>query len=128
MAMQPFKMLVGDMVNERQKGLAYSIQSFLCNAGSVVGYVAPFVLAWFLSNTAPAGEVIAEVVGIGSDSGENSAHLRALQGISYLYAEEIGRGELGSSFFGRLMSDSRFDGVPLILETPDPSVWKMEID
>ena len=57
MAMQPFKMLVGDMVNEKQKGLAYSIQSFLCNAGSVVGYVAPFVLAWFLANTAPAGEV-----------------------------------------------------------------------
>ena len=57
MAMQPFKMLVGDMVNERQKGLAYSIQSFLCNAGSVVGYVAPFVLALFLSNTAPAGQV-----------------------------------------------------------------------
>ncbi len=57
MAMQPFKMLVGDMVNEKQKGLAYSIQSFLCNAGSVVGYVAPFVLAMFLSNTAPAGEV-----------------------------------------------------------------------
>ncbi len=61
MAMQPFKMLVGDMVNERQKGLAYSIQSFFCNAGSVVGYVAPFVLAWFLSNTAPAGEVPATV-------------------------------------------------------------------
>lgn len=57
MAMQPFKMLVGDMVNEKQKGLAYSIQSFLCNAGSVVGYIAPFVLGWFLSNTAPAGEV-----------------------------------------------------------------------
>ena len=32
-AMQPFKMLVGDNVNEEQKGLAYSIQSFLCNAG-----------------------------------------------------------------------------------------------
>ncbi len=57
MAMQPFKMLVGDMVNEKQKGLAYSIQSFLCNAGSVVGYVTPFVLAWFLSGTAPKGEV-----------------------------------------------------------------------
>ena len=57
MAMQPFKMLVGDMVNEKQKGLAYSIQSFLCNAGSVVGYIAPIVLALFLSNTAPAGEV-----------------------------------------------------------------------
>lgn len=61
MAMQPFKMLVGDFVNERQKGLAYSIQSFLCNAGSVVGYVAPFVLAWFLPNSAPEGEVPATV-------------------------------------------------------------------
>ncbi len=57
MAMQPFKMLVGDFVNEEQKGLAYSIQSALCNAGSVVGFAAPFVLAWFLSETAPAGEV-----------------------------------------------------------------------
>lgn len=61
MAMQPFKMLVGDFVNERQKGLAYSIQSFLCNAGSVVGYIAPIVLAMFLSNTAPSGEVPATV-------------------------------------------------------------------
>ncbi|MDE6369769.1 MAG: MFS transporter, partial [Muribaculaceae bacterium] len=61
MAMQPFKMLVGDFVNEKQKGLAYSIQSFLCNAGSVVGYIAPIVLAMFLSNTAPAGEVPATV-------------------------------------------------------------------
>lgn len=57
MAMQPFKMLVGDVVNEQQKGKAYAIQSFLCNAGSVVGYIAPIVLAMFLSNTAPAGEV-----------------------------------------------------------------------
>lgn len=57
MAMQPFKMLVGDMVNEKQKGFAYSIQSFLCNAGSVVGYIAPLCLALFLSNTAPEGEV-----------------------------------------------------------------------
>jgi MFS family permease len=63
MAMQPFKMLVGDMVNEKQKGLAYSIQSFLCNAGSVVGYVAPFILAWFLADTAPQGEVPATVTG-----------------------------------------------------------------
>ena len=37
MAMQPFKMLVGDMVSEQQKAKAYSIQSFLCNAGSLVG-------------------------------------------------------------------------------------------
>ena len=57
MAMQPFKMLVGDFVNEKQKAKAYSIQSFLCNAGSLVGYIAPIVLALFLANTAPEGEV-----------------------------------------------------------------------
>ena len=58
MAMQPFKMLVGDQVNERQKGLAYSIQSFLCNAGSLVGYLAPITLtAIGISNLAPEGVV-----------------------------------------------------------------------
>ena len=58
MAMQPFKMLVGDMVNEVQKAKAYSIQSFLCNAGSVVGFLFPFFFAWLgLSNVAPEGVV-----------------------------------------------------------------------
>lgn len=58
MAMQPFKMLVGDMVNEKQKGLAYSIQSFLCNAGSIVGYILPILLVWFgIRNTAKPGVV-----------------------------------------------------------------------
>ena len=58
MAMQPFKMLVGDMVNERQKALAYSIQSFLCNAGSLVGYVFPFLFTVLgISNIAAKGVV-----------------------------------------------------------------------
>ena len=63
MAMQPFKMLVGDMVNEKQKGLAYSIQSFLCNAGSLVGYFFPFVLAFIgISNVAEPGVVPDSVI------------------------------------------------------------------
>lgn len=63
MAMQPFKMLVGDMVNEKQKAKAYSIQSFLCNAGSVVGFLFPFVFTWIgLQNTAPEGVVPQSVV------------------------------------------------------------------
>jgi len=63
MAMQPFKMLVGDMVNEKQKGLAYSIQSFLCNAGSIVGYVFPFLLTWIgFRNTAASGVIPQTVV------------------------------------------------------------------
>ena len=63
MAMQPFKMLVGDMVNEQQKAKAYSIQSFLCNAGSVVGFLFPFVFtAIGLSNVAPEGVVPDSVI------------------------------------------------------------------
>ena len=63
MAMQPFKMMVGDMVNEKQKGLAYSIQSFLCNAGSLAGYLFPFVFAAIgISNIAPEGVVPDSVI------------------------------------------------------------------
>ena len=63
MAMQPFKMLVGDMVNERQKAKAYSIQSFLCNAGSVVGFLFPFIFtAVGISNVAAEGVVPDSVI------------------------------------------------------------------
>ena len=63
MAMQPFKMLVGDMVNEEQKAKAYSIQSFLCNAGSVVGYVFPYVFAFVgISNVAAKGVIPDSVI------------------------------------------------------------------
>ena len=63
MAMQPFKMLVGDMVNEKQKAKAYSIQSFLCNAGSVVGYLFPFFFTFLgIANEAPKGIVPDSVI------------------------------------------------------------------
>ena len=63
MAMQPFKMLVGDMVNEKQKSLAYSIQSFLCNSGSLIGYVFPFFFtAIGIANEAPKGVVPDSVI------------------------------------------------------------------
>ena len=63
MAMQPFKMMVGDMVNEKQKGLAYSIQSFLCNASSLAGYLFPFIFAMIgISNVAPQGVIPDSVI------------------------------------------------------------------
>ena len=63
MAMQPFKMLVGDMVNEEQKAKAYSIQSFLCNAGGLVGFLFPFLFtAVGIANTAPEGVVPDSVI------------------------------------------------------------------
>ena len=62
-AMQPFKMMVGDMVSEEQKTLAYSTQSFLCNAGSLFGYLFPIFFTWIgLANTAPEGVVPDSVI------------------------------------------------------------------
>lgn len=40
---------------------------------------------------------------------------------------EIGKGTLGEEFFVRLMNDPRFDNIPLILETPNESLWPEEI-
>jgi maltose/moltooligosaccharide transporter len=62
-AMQPFKMMVGDMVGEEQKTQAYSIQSFLCNAGSLVGYLFPIFFTWIgIANTAPKGVIPDSVI------------------------------------------------------------------
>lgn len=58
MAMQPFKMMVGDVVNEKQKGTAYAIQSFLCNLGQVVGFALPFLMSYIgFSDTVENHEV-----------------------------------------------------------------------
>ncbi len=62
-AMQPFKMMVGDMVNEKQKTQAYSIQSFLCNLGSVVGYLFPYIFTFLgVQNVAPEGVIPNSVI------------------------------------------------------------------
>ncbi len=42
--------------------------------------------------------------------------------------ESIGLGTLGKDFFSRLMNDPRFDNMPLILETPDMTIWNREIE
>ena len=39
----------------------------------------------------------------------------------------LGKGFLGVDVFRRIMGDSRFDNIPLILETPDETLWKEEI-
>lgn len=41
--------------------------------------------------------------------------------------ETLGNGFLGRDFFIRFMHDSRFDNMPIILETPDPTLWAQEI-
>lgn len=41
--------------------------------------------------------------------------------------ESLGKGLIGEWFFRRMMNDSRFDNIPIILETPDESLWAEEI-
>ncbi len=41
--------------------------------------------------------------------------------------ESIGQGAIGEDVFKRLVHDSRTDNIPLILETPDTSLWVDEI-
>lgn len=40
----------------------------------------------------------------------------------------LGEGFLGIDFFKKMMKDARFDNIPLILETPDDTRWKEEIE
>ena len=41
--------------------------------------------------------------------------------------DSIGKGLIGIDFFRRFMQDSRFDDMPVILETPDDTIWRDEI-
>lgn len=41
--------------------------------------------------------------------------------------ESLRKGMLGENFFRMMMNDPRLDGIPLILETPDESLWPEEI-
>ena len=56
---------------------------------------------------------------------------KLVQWINGLFGAELvtdeNEGLIGKEFFERLMRDSRFDNMPLILETPDESKWKEEI-
>jgi deoxyribonuclease-4 len=41
--------------------------------------------------------------------------------------ESIGKGKIGIEAFGFIMNDNRFDEIPMILETPDSTIWPKEI-
>ena len=41
--------------------------------------------------------------------------------------DNIGIGLIGREFFTKIMNDKRFDDIPIILETPDETLWKEEI-
>jgi len=61
--MQPFRALVGDMVDDDQKNLGYSVQSALINFGAVFGSLLPYILAKMnVANIPGEGEKVADSV------------------------------------------------------------------
>ncbi|OAZ03987.1 MFS transporter [Flavobacterium succinicans] len=61
--MQPFRALVGDMVNDDQRNLGYSLQSALINFGAVFGSLLPWILAKSgIANVPAPGEKVADSV------------------------------------------------------------------
>jgi maltose/moltooligosaccharide transporter len=61
--MQPFRALVGDMVNDEQRNLGYSLQSALINFGAVFGSLLPWILAKSgVANVPATGEKVAASV------------------------------------------------------------------
>ncbi|GAX07485.1 sugar transporter [Secundilactobacillus silagincola] len=56
--MQPFRMIIGDMVNENQKDKAWSWQQAFSNVGGVLANLCPFFLTWIgVANIAKRGVV-----------------------------------------------------------------------
>ncbi|NUZ12738.1 MFS transporter [Pseudoalteromonas sp. McH1-7] len=57
--MEPFRALVGDNLNEKQRANGYAMQSFFIGVGAVVASALPWMMTnWFdVSNTAPAGQI-----------------------------------------------------------------------
>lgn len=61
--MQPFRALVSDMVSESQRNEGYAIQSFLINAGAVLGSLLPFILTTLgVANEPGPGQKVAPTV------------------------------------------------------------------
>ncbi|RTL53217.1 MAG: MFS transporter [Sphingobacteriales bacterium] len=61
--MQPFRALVSDMVSESQRNQGYAIQSFLINAGAVIGSLLPFILTSLgVANEPGPGQRVAPTV------------------------------------------------------------------
>ena len=62
-SMEPFRALVGDMLPERQRTVAFSLQTFFIGTGAVLGSALPWIVSngFGVANTAPAGEIPASL-------------------------------------------------------------------
>jgi len=68
-----------------------------------------------------------EVVGFGYLKGMHINDSKKELGSRVDRHDSLGTGTLGLEVFDCIMNDSRFDGIPLILETPNEELWAEEI-
>lgn len=68
-----------------------------------------------------------EVVGFEYLKGMHLNDSKKLLGSKVDRHDSLGKGTLGVDVFEYIMKDSRFDGIPLILETPNDEIWADEI-
>jgi len=68
-----------------------------------------------------------EVVGFGYLKGMHMNDSKKELGSRVDRHDSLGTGTLGLEVFECIMNDSRFDGIPLILETPNEELWAEEI-
>ncbi|HEY0720728.1 MAG TPA: deoxyribonuclease IV [Gammaproteobacteria bacterium] len=89
-----------------------------------------FTAGYDLRTAAACEETFAEfdrVVGFGYLRGMHLNDSKPELGSRVDRHESLGKGKLGLATFDYLMNDGRFDGIPLILETIDETLWPEEI-
>ncbi len=69
-----------------------------------------------------------EIVGLGYLKGIHLNDTKKALGSHVDRHENIGKGLLGMEVFRRIVNDHRFDDIPIILETPDETLWKQDIE
>jgi deoxyribonuclease IV len=72
-------------------------------------------------------ELFGEVVGFGFLKGMHLNDSKKDLGTRVDRHDNIGKGFLGDELFRMIVNDDRFDDIPLILETPEESLWEEEI-
>ncbi|MBO4304409.1 MAG: deoxyribonuclease IV [Lentisphaeria bacterium] len=72
-------------------------------------------------------EEFEKVIGFGFLKGVHLNDSKSTLGKHLDRHNSLGKGELGLEVFRRIMKDPRFDGIPLVLETVDETLWADEI-
>lgn len=89
-----------------------------------------FAAGYDLSNEAVCAATFnqfADIVGFHYLRGVHLNDAKAKCGSRVDRHHSLGAGMIGKTAFTWLMADKRFDGIPMILETIEPSIWPQEI-